>query len=133
MKNIPKLTDLEITIMGVMWEQGMDMTIQEIADCLAEKQVSSSSVSQAVKRMIKKNAVTVSERRPVANVYARVLRPNFDRSEFVKAEVERLGGKMFFRKQLGMAAELLRGDTGEISQKEMKELREIIDGKKKMK
>ena len=80
--------------------------------------------------------MTVSERRPVANVYARVLRPNFDRSEFVKAEVERLGGKMFFRKQLGMAgvvAELLRGDTGEISQKEMKELREIIDGKKKMK
>lgn len=134
MKDIPKLTDLEIVIMGVMWEQGKGMTIQEIADCLEERKISPSSVSQAMKRLLKKKAVTVSEHRQVANVYARVFEPGFERAEFTRSEIERLGGKMSFRKRLGMAgivAELLSGDTGEISRNELEELREIINGKKK--
>lgn len=135
MNDIPKLTDLEIVIMGVMWEQGKGMTIQEIADCLEEKKISPSSVSQAMKRLLKKKAVTVSEHRQVANVYARVFEPVFERAEFTRSEIERLGGKMSFRKRLGMAgivAELLSGDTGEISRNELEELREIINGKKKI-
>lgn len=134
MKDIPKLTDLEIVIMGVMWEQGKGMTIQEIADCLEERKISPSSVSQAMKRLLKKKAVTVSEHRQVANVYARVFESGFERAEFTRSEIERLGGKMSFRKRLGMAgivAELLSGDTGEISRNELEELREIINGKKK--
>lgn len=134
MKNIPKLTDLEVVIMGVLWEQGRDMTVQEISDCLSGEKLSPSSVSQAMKRLLKKKAVTVSERRQVVNVYARAFLPNFGREEFIRAEIERLGGKLSFRKRLGMAgiaAELLRSDTAQISRKEMEELQAIIDRKKK--
>lgn len=134
MKNIPKLTDLEIVIMGVMWEQERDMTIQEIADCLEKQKISPSSVSQAMKRLLKKKAVTVSEHRQVANVYARAFQPNFGRGEFTRSEIERLGGKLSFQRRFsmaGIAAELLREDTEEISPKEMEELQEIIDRKKR--
>jgi len=134
MGNIPKLTDLEIVIMGVMWEQEKDMTIQDISDFLEEKKISPSSVSQAMKRLLKKKAVAVSEHRQVANVYARVFKPSFGRGEFIRSEMERLGGKMSFRKRFsmaGIAAELIRGDTEPLNQKDMDELQEIIDRKKR--
>lgn len=134
MENIPKLTELEMVIMGVMWEQEKALTIQEIADYLGEKKISASSVSQAMKRLLKKKAVTVSEHRQVANVYARAFQPSFGRGEFARAEVERLSGKLSFRKPFsvaGVAAELIRGDTGQLTRKEMEELQEIIDRKKR--
>lgn len=134
MKKIPKLTDLEIEIMGVMWEQDHDMTIQEITDFLGEEKISHSSVSQVMKRLLKKKAVDVSGYRQVVNVYARTFYPAFGRAEFTGAEIERLGGKLSFQKKLGMAgvvAELLRGSAGEISREEMNELQEIIKLKQK--
>lgn len=45
-----------------------------------------------MKRLLKKKAVTVSEHRQVANVYARVFEPGFERAEFTRSEIERLGG-----------------------------------------
>ena len=97
------------------------------------EKISPSSLSQAMKRPLKKNAVTVSGHRQVVNVYARVFRPSFERAEFTWSEIERLGEKMSFQKQLsmiGLAAELLNSNIGRISQKEMEELRQIIDRKK---
>lgn len=134
MEQIPKLTDLEIVIMGVLWGQGQDMTIQEISDCLEDGKVSPPSVAQAMKRLLKKKAVIVTGSRLVSNVYARVFRPCFEQEAFVGAEIERLEQKMSVKKQIGMfgiAAAILKGDTSEqISETELDELQAIIDQKK---
>lgn len=131
---IPKLTDMEIMIMGILWEQEKDMTVQEITEFLEDRKISASSVSQAVKHLLKKDAVVISGHRQVSNVYARVLCPNFSRDEFTRTEIERLGGKMSFRKRFRVVSAvvgLLKSDIKELNQEEIDELQEIIDQKKK--
>ncbi len=60
MKKIPKLTELEIKIMKVLWEHEEGLSIQEIASYLTEEKISAPSVSQAMHRMVKKEAVSVN-------------------------------------------------------------------------
>lgn len=53
-KDIPRLTDLEIIIMKVLWEQETDLTIQEIVNNMSGKKLSIASVTQAMKHLIEK-------------------------------------------------------------------------------
>lgn len=130
-KAIPRLTDLEITIMKVLWEQDHCLTIQEIANHLTEKKLSIASVTQAMKHLIEKNAAAVDEHVLVSNVYARTFTPCFSREEFLAGEFKRMQKSVFGAKKanlVGVIANLLdmEGD-GALRPEEAEALQRIID------
>lgn len=135
MKKIAKLTDLEITIMGVIWDHEERMTVNEIAECLKESCLSPASINQAMNRLIKKKVVTVVEFVRVSNVYARTFQPCVSREEYINAEIRRLGKKISYQKKInsiGMIAAFLANDSEDrISQQELTELQEVIEKRKK--
>lgn len=134
MQNIPRLTDLEISIMKVLWEHGMELTIQEIANHLSERKLSVASITQAMKHLVTKEAVVVKQHVLVSNVYARTFIPCFDREEFLAAEFKRLQKSVFGKKKInliGIVAALLDSESDmEMSAKELKKLQDIIDNGK---
>lgn len=131
MEKIPRLTELEMLIMGALWDNEKDMTIQEIAENLKEHHLSPASVTQAINRMVKKAAVEVSDHIPVSNVYARTFHPCISREAFAGAEIRRLEKKIAPKKRLsvnGLMAALLQNDTGKpVSRQELDELQALID------
>lgn len=134
MKEIDRLTDLEIRIMRVLWEHEKDLTIQEIGKQLEDEGISVASVAQSVKHLIKKKAVVVSEHVLVASVYARTFRPCYNQEDFLKAEFHRLQKSVLGSKKINMAEvamSLLSSDANkEIQVKEVEDLQKIIDEKK---
>lgn len=129
-----KLTELEIKIMRVLWECEHHLTIQEIGSHLEKTGISTASVAQSVKHLIKKKAVAVCEHVPVANVYARTFSPCFSREEFLVKEIDRLQRNVLGMKKLslgGITAALLNSDAGKkISVEEIEELQQIIEARK---
>lgn len=134
MKEIARLTDLEIRIMRVLWEHERDLTIQEIGKQLEDEGISVASVAQSVKHLIKKKAVVVSEHVLVASVYARTFRPCYDQEEFLKAEFCRLQKSVLGSKRInmvGVAMSLLTSNENKVVQVEdVEELQKFIDEKK---
>lgn len=63
--------------MGVLWNHDRSLTIQEIANGIKDEKISVASVTQAIKRMVSKKAITVSDHILVSNVYARTFIPSF--------------------------------------------------------
>lgn len=129
-----KLTELEIKIMRVLWENEHHLTIQEIGTYLEKAGISTASVAQSMKHLIKKKAVTVCEHVPVANVYARTFAPCFSQEEFLAKEIDRLQRSVLGVKKLslgGITAALLKSDAGrKISVEEIEELQQIMDVRK---
>lgn len=134
MKEIVRLTDLEIKIMKVLWDKERCLTIQEIADYLNEDKISVASVSQVIKHLISKKAIQVKEYVLVSNVYARTFYPCFSPDDYFVAELTRMKKSMFGRKKLDalgiIAALLSNSDEHTIDKKELLELQKIIDLKK---
>lgn len=134
MKEIVRLTDLEIRIMRVLWEHERDLTIQEIGKQLEDEGISVASVAQSVKHLIKKKAVIVSEHVLVASVYARTFRPCYDQEEFLKAEFCRLQKSVLGSKRInmvGVAMSLLTSNENKgVQVEDVEELQKFIDKKK---
>lgn len=135
MKKIPKLTDLEIKLMSVLWEHGEGLTIQEIAGYLKEEKISAPSVTQAMQRMVKKQVVRVKEHVLVVSVYSRVFVSAYSREEFLDAELERLNKSLWRGKRLtipNMLAtalmDFLKESGGKgISQENMRDLQQMVN------
>lgn len=94
MKKIPRLTDLEISIMMVLWDEEEKskeqyLTIQQITGHMDGLSVP--SLTQAMKHLLNKEAVAVDQHILVSNVYARTFKPLFSKDEFYKAEIMRIG------------------------------------------
>ena len=134
MKNIPRLTDLEVRIMRVLWESESNLTIQEIAGRLHEDKLSVQSITQAMKRLVSKRVVVVSEHVLVSNVYARTFKPCYSQDEYMASEIDRLKGSIFAKKRVNtfsvMAALINNSDEQEISLDQIDELQKIIEQKK---
>ena len=134
MKEIVRLTDLEIKIMKVLWDKERCLTIQEIADYLKEDKISVASVSQVIKHLISKKAIQVKEYVLVSNVYARTFSPCFSPDDYFVAELTRMKKSMFGRKKLDaigiIAALFSNSDEHTIDKKELLELQKIVDLKK---
>lgn len=130
MNNTPKLTELEIVIMETIWDNNRSMTIQEISDCLKERKVSVASVSQVMRRLLKKKAVVVSEHILVSNVYARTFQACISREQFVSARIRELESNM---SSVGMAAAILKyaSEDERVERKEIEELQKLIEEKKR--
>lgn len=131
MKDIPRLTDLEIKIMKVLWEKERNLTAQEIAGYLEREKISTASVTQSIKHLIKKKAVMVSNHVLVASVYAREFSPCFSKEEFLVKEIERLQKSVMGKKKVdsfGFAAALLSNEKEEnVKVDEVEKLQKHID------
>ena len=134
MKNMPRLTDLEVRIMRVLWESESNLTIQEIAGRLHEDKLSVQSITQAMKRLVSKKVVVVSEHVLVSNVYARTFEPCYSQDEYLASEIDRLMGSIFLKKRAStvsvMATLINNSDEQEISLDQIDELQKIIEQKK---
>lgn len=135
MKAIPRLTDLEVIIMKVLWDTEANLTIQEISGRIKEKKLSIASITQAINHLTAKNAVVVIDHVLVASVYARAYRPCFNREEYLAAEFKRLQKCVFGIEQAniaGIIAALLDNKENEnISEEEANELQKMIDESKR--
>lgn len=134
MKNIPRLTDLEIRIMRALWESETNLTIQEIAGRLREEKLSVQSITQVMKRLVSKKVVSVSEHILISNVYARTFKPCYSQDEYLVSEIERLKSSIFMKKRADtisiMATLINNSDEKEISIEQVDELQKIIEQKK---
>jgi predicted transcriptional regulator len=135
MSGFPKLTELEIVIMGAMWDEGKDMTIQEIAERLKNRNLSAASVTQAMNRLLAKKVVEVKGFVAVANVYARTFQPSITRETFVQNEMRELSRDIFPNKKISnfsLIAALINEETEvPMSESELDELVALIDKKRK--
>lgn len=135
MKNITRLTDLEIKIMGVLWEHDQCLTSQEIADYMKKDKISAASVMQAMKRLVEKKAVTVSDLVPVSRVYARAFSPSYSKEEFLAREFGRLQKFVSNSNRIDITeitASLLNDDENQdIKLEDVEELQKLIEHKKK--
>lgn len=129
MKRIVKLTDIELKVMKVLWENEEHLTITEIAQHLVEENISSGSVAQAMKNLLAKNMVEVCESVPVANVYARTFAPAVESSVFMALEYQRMKKLIFGSKRFGLGAfvaNLINNDE-KLDEQDIAELQEIVD------
>ncbi len=135
MNKITRLTDLEIKIMGVLWEHNQCLTSQEIADYLKEDKISAPSVMQAMKRLVEKKAVVVSDFVPVSRVYARAFSPSYSKEEFLAMEFGRLQKFVSNSHRINIAevaAFLLNSDENQdIKLEDVEKLQELVEHKKK--
>lgn len=134
MEGIARLTDVEIKVMRVLWEHEDSLTIQQIAACLEDDGLSVQSVTQVIKHLLDKKAVTVYEHVLSGNVYARAFRPCYDQEMFLAAEFERLQKDVFGKKKrnlVGIVASLLSNSDDEpFKPEEIEQLQQLIDKKR---
>lgn len=133
MKMVPRLTDLEIKIMKVLWDSDKGLTIQEIAGELKEEKISAPSVSQAMQKLTAKEAVKVSDYVLVVSSYTRRFIPAFGREEFLAEEMNRLSknlwgtGKSARMNVAAVLGFLKEKKADSVSMEEVKKIREMID------
>lgn len=134
MKEISRLTDLEIKIMRVLWESGRSLTIQEITESLKEERISPQSVTQSMNHLVKKEAAKVDEHILVSNVYARTFSTCFGQEEYMVAEIKRLSKTLFCKKLPDMtsvlAALIENTDAQEMKLCDVNEIQKIIERKR---
>ena len=130
---VPRLTDLEIKIMKVLWDADKGLTIQEIANELKAEKISAPSVTQAMQRLVAKAAVKVSDYVLVVSSYTRKFVPAFNREEFMAEEMSRLSrslwgkGKSTVSNVVAALGFLKEKNAENISIEDMKGIRQIID------
>lgn len=132
-QKIPRLTDLEVEIMAVFWNQEKELTIQDIAMDIQNKKVSVGSITQAVQHLLKKNALKVYSVVLVSNVYARTFLPMFTRDEYLGYEFYRMQKSIFggTGSPFAIAAALMQDrGNGHVSGKEVDRLDTYIDEKR---
>ncbi len=132
---IPALTNVELKIMGVLWEKDAPVTIQEISAALKAEKLSPASVTQAMNRLVAKGGAAVHEHVLVSNVYARTFRPCFDRETYLGAELSRLQKSVWGsgkRNVTALVAALLEDDGEEaMTEEEVEELERLIRERKR--
>ena len=135
MKELIRLTDLEIKIMRVLWENSDSLTIQEIANRMIEEKISVQSITQAIKHLVSKKAVQVSKHVLVSNVYARTFCPCFSQEQYLSGEIKRLQKSIFCKNPpntISIIATLLQNSVDiAMDNNSIEELQKIIDDKKK--
>jgi len=134
MKRVPRLTDLEIRIMKVLWDQGRNLTIQDISKYLEDDKLSIGSITQSIKHLIAKKAVEVGEHVLVASVYARTFKTCFTQEEYLAGEFSRLQNSVFgeTKNSFAIIATLLKNSMNEsVNTEDVEEVQKYIDLMKK--
>lgn len=124
-----RLTDLELTVMRVLWESEVPMTIQQIATALKEEKRSVQSVTQVISRLVKRQAVTVSGLVLISNVYARSFSPVLTQQEVLEMEIRHLQEGLLRWDQsttIEVIEALINDEEGDMDLEDLEELQRAL-------
>lgn len=122
------LTELELGVLKVLWDNEESLTISEIASQMTTlgNATSVASVAQVMKKLLERTAVKVDEHRLVSNVYARTFLPVMTREDYMGEEIRRLQNTLSVNKRvstMGLFQTLLQNSgDGLLNEKDVDEL-----------
>lgn len=123
MKEIPKISDAEWEVMNVLWQEP-GLTAAQVGERLSGRGWKLNTVRTFLTRLEKKGAVRAAEE-PEARAFSAAL----SREECIHAEGETFLQR-FFQGATGALLVHFAGNT-KLSAKELKELEEIVERKRK--
>lgn len=87
MKQITKLTNLELQVMNILWSSDVELTVSEISELTSEKKLSIASVNQVIPRLIEKNFIEIKSFKTASKKYARAFAPLISQAEYTSREL----------------------------------------------
>ena len=87
-KKIPRITNSEMQILEVLWDEGEALTSSEIVEVSDDRTWKSSSVHLLLNSLLKKNFVQVAGFKKTTKNYARTFKPKMSKSEYVLQQAE---------------------------------------------
>jgi predicted transcriptional regulator len=120
------LTDVELELMTILWRLGEGAVADVIAELPKDRELAYTSVS-TVLRILEQKGVLKARKEGRGHIYVPVLKKSDYEAKALKHVVERV----FDGTPIALVKQLLA--SGEVSEKEIKELRALLDqpGKKK--
>jgi len=122
-KKSPTLTEAELRLMNVLWQQG-SASVQQVLDALPKKPpLAYNSVLTTIRILEKKGYV-----KHVKDGRAHVYIPLVDRKDATRSEIRHLVGRFFKNSHELLVLNLLQDDA--IDPEELARLRSLIEGAK---
>lgn len=133
MGKVLKLTDRELAVMQVLWDEGRAMTINEISEASSDAKLTVACVAQVIPRLMKKEAIRIKDFVTATTKYARIFVPTLTREFYVKNEMERLFGVTSKKRAFGIMGVLhMLLDTDECEDEDLlNELENYIQEKRR--
>lgn len=128
-----KLTDRELAVMQVLWDEGRAMTINEISEASSDVKLTVACVAQVIPRLMKKDAIRIKDFVTATTKYARIFVPTLTRETYVKGEMDRLIGSTSRKRASGIMGVLhmLLDIDGDENEELLKELEHYIQEKRR--
>lgn len=87
-KKIPRITNSEMQILEVLWDEGEALTSSEIVEVSDDRTWKSSSVHLLLNSLLKKNFVQVAGFKKTTKNYARTFEPSMTREEYSMKQLQ---------------------------------------------
>ena len=87
-KKIPRITNSEMQILEVLWDEGEALTSSEIVEVSDDRTWKSSSVHLLLNSLLKKNFVRVAGFKKTTKNYARTFEPSMTREEYSMKQLQ---------------------------------------------
>ena len=122
-----RLAEVEWEVMDGVWKFNRQVTVRNVLDYVYPNGEKAYTTVQTIMNILAEKGVLDREKIGPVNVY----RPTVSREEVARAETRTLVSRMFEGSFGSLATYLV--DSGELSQKELDELRVLIEEKEKAK
>ena len=117
-----KISDSELSVMNVLWEAGVSLTVAEIYKKLTDTGWDHSTVKTLVRRLCQKGAISQEKR----DVY--YYSPKVSRQAYGAEAVQNLVNKLYRGSAKSLVATLVSSDA-ELSEQDVAELRALLSRK----
>lgn len=124
-KKIPRITNSEMQILEVLWDEGEALTSSEIVEVSEDRTWKSSSVHLLLNSLLKKNLVQVAGFKKTTKNYARTFKPSMSREEYSlnQLQQEKKKNTRVFSKLFNTFV------SEEVSSTTLRELSDLIDSR----
>lgn len=124
-KKIPRITNSEMQILEVLWDEGEALTSSEIVEVSDNRTWKSSSVHLLLNSLLKKNLVQVAGFKKTTKNYARTFEPSMSREEYSLRQLheEQKTNTRVFSKLFNTFV------SEEVDSKALRELSDLIDSR----
>ncbi len=124
-KKIPRITNSEMQILEVLWDEGEALTSSEIVEVSEDRTWKSSSVHLLLNSLLKKNLVQVAGFKKTTKNYARTFEPSMSREEYSlnQLQQEKKKNTRVFSKLFNTFV------SEEVSSTTLRELSDLIDSR----
>lgn len=124
-KKIPRITNSEMQILEVLWDEGEALTSSEIVEVSEDRTWKSSSVHLLLNSLLKKNLVQVAGFKKTTKNYARTFEPSMSREEYSlnQLQQEKKKNTRVFSKLFNTFV------SEEVSSTTLRELSDMIDSR----